>query len=91
MGGFVIGIAVGGTKVALTAADPAGRRLSESRFSVSEAGGAQEGLSKTVCARPILPAGSPAVTGRRAAASAPLPAGHTLPQLWWKACTSQRQ
>jgi predicted NBD/HSP70 family sugar kinase len=35
MGGFVIGIAVGGTKVALAAADPAGRRLSESRFRVS--------------------------------------------------------
>jgi glucokinase len=48
MGGFVIGIDVGGTKVALAAADLAGRRISESRFKVSEAGGAQEVLTKAV-------------------------------------------
>jgi glucokinase len=50
MDGFVIGIDVGGTKVALAAADLAGRRLGEERFSVSEAGGAREVLARTVAA-----------------------------------------
>jgi glucokinase len=54
MGGFVIGIDVGGTKVALAAADLAGRRLSESRFSVREAGDAQEVLTQTVRAAASL-------------------------------------
>lgn len=52
MGGFVIGIDVGGAKVALAAADLAGRRLSKSRFKVSEAGGAQEVLTRPCARRP---------------------------------------
>jgi hypothetical protein len=54
MGGFVIGIDVGGTKVALAAADLTGRRLSESRFGVPEAGDAQEVLTQTVRATASL-------------------------------------
>lgn len=50
MGGFVIGIDVGGTKVALAAADLTGRRLAESRFSVREAGDAHDVLARTVAA-----------------------------------------
>jgi glucokinase len=50
MDGFVIGIDVGGTKVALAAADLTGRRLSEIRYTVSETGDAQEVLARTVAA-----------------------------------------